>query len=508
LFGYVQDDHTNEEAVGGDVAVTKTELETSSAKLVARRQKGAGWIPDPIEVLRDGNGVYGLGLSDEYLAWAAVNHPNEENCRLILRPDRLSEECGRGQPVLQCLPQRGRLFRRSREARLRNSLFRLMHRSAGIDEGVLRPLNETLYGLIDQRTFFGLIVKATRTFNWLLGQALSSADPAALRVARRFPPSLRWKIYRTAARSSRMMQLAETFPLLALCISEDASCADERAKQDAARALVERGARLREVAAACGLPMGLRRIKPGAVHLLSGPLVTRPELLKHMPESLPKMRDWLRAVMAARDCDGDYVAWVARHDIRPHEIEDLWDWIMACMRQARIAAGQDRAERYDVPIERPFAPSMSLATARELSAEWHDAMLKRGHAETQPFPGPWFPAGPLVNGYEIVPITDSLDLHREGRAMHHCVGGYSNRVIDGRCYIYGVREGDERIATIEIVRDQDDRPRLGQVRGPCNASASKEVDRAIRRWLRSQKSELPPIPTSAADAGRGGEDRT
>jgi hypothetical protein len=474
------------------------------------------YIPDPVQLLCDEKGIYGIGLCEEYLAAdLPSNLPRREN-KLVLRPDRIEEACGVGRPVLQWLPQRGWLFGGSQEAELRDTMCAVMRHCAGItDED--RPLGDK------RRTFYGLEVKATRVFNWLYGQALTAADPEALRVARRFPPSLRWEIYSAAARSPRTRQLAETFPLLAYRITEQGVHNQERCtKQQEARALVEAGARLRDVATAANLPMELRRIKPGAVHLAlqsaARVLRDRPDLVAHMPKSLPKMRRWLRTVNDAYEAGGEgYAAWVARHaaDLDRQEIENLFDWVRACKRQADLRPDREivnwieqghmpahMAERmrqylptgaFDQEIERPFVPTMSLATVRDLSAEWHEALQKKEDAKAVPFPEPWFPAAPLVNGYEIVPITNSADLYREGKAMHHCVGSYGHMVMAGNTYIYGTREGDKRIATVEIVRADDNKPKLGQIRGPCNAPAPKEVVMATKRWLRSQKNELPAL---------------
>jgi hypothetical protein len=461
------------------------------------------YIPNPVELLRDDKGVYGIGLCQEYLAAdLPPNWPSQQN-RLVLRPDRVEEACGRWHPVLQWLPQRGLLFDRSQEAELRDTMCEVMRHCAGITDKD-RPLGDK------RRAFYGLRVKATRVFNWLYGQALTAADPEALRVARRFPPSMRWEIYSAAARSPHMRQLAETFPLLAYVILVQGICNEhERALKEEAAMLVERGARLRDVAATAGLPTALRRIKPGAVHLVStgtqettmalNLLCEHPKLLAHMPGPLPYMRRWLRAVQIAHQTGGgDYAAWVAKHatDLDQQQIEDLNDWIAACNRQADVRAEQQITDL----IDRPFVPTMSLATVRKLSAEWHEAIEKKEDGVARPFPPPWFPASPLVNGYDIVPITNSADLNREGRVMHNCVGSYSDPVTTGDCYIYGIREGDKRIATVEIARDQHDKPYLAQIRGPCNAPAPKAIVTAAERWLRSQKKELPPLPALQAAA--------
>jgi hypothetical protein len=142
-------------------------------------------------------------------------------------------------------------------------------------------------------------------------------------------------------------------------------------------------------------------------------------------------------------------------------------------------------------IERPFVPTMSLATVRRLCADWHEVLAKKEDSKAVPFPEPWFPSASLINGYQIVPIIDSAELYREGRAMHNCVGSYDQRVIEGSTYIYGIRDGDKRIATVEIKRSGD-KAEIGQMRALCNAPAPKEIVAAARRWLRAQKNELPP----------------
>src|SRR5262249_49785189 len=152
------------------------------------------------------------------------------------------------------------------------------------------------------------------------------------------------------------------------------------------------------------VPMVLRRIKPAAVRLVSGVLVDRPELLDHMPTPLPKMRYWLRAVRFAADAiDADYALWVARNYSKFNgyeEIEDLTDW--ALNSRARTQGG------------RPFVLSMSVRTVRELSVHWHEVVARKVDEKSRPFPEPWFPAGRLSSGQEIVPITNSADLYREG----------------------------------------------------------------------------------------------
>ena len=173
--------------------------------------------------------------------------------------------------------------------------------------------------------------------------------PAAFKAASRFAFPFRKDIYRASAMSQRALQLAEAFPVLALsvyCMSylfrdpfsafvEEQGIYDARRKE--ASALVERGARLRDVAAVMGVPMALRRVKPGAAHLVV--ICHNTEwVLSYMPDLLPRMRTWLRAVDHADLRAGpDFAEWTARHALHIPGTEkeifwflvDLADWVRA-----------------------------------------------------------------------------------------------------------------------------------------------------------------------------------
>ena len=164
-------------------------------------------------------------------------------------------------------------------------------------------------------------------------------------------------------------------------------------------------------------------------------------------------------------------------------ISDLADW----------ATASREAHRF---VVRPFSPDMSLRTVMRLSADWHEAVANNMDGPEHAFPDPWVPATQL-NGHDIVPITNSADLYREGAAMHHCVGTYADGVTSGYCYVYSVRHDGRRIATAQIVR-AGNRPALAQIRGPCNAPAPKEIVAAVRRWLRTS----PPVEAAARERRR------
>jgi PcfJ-like protein len=440
-------------------------------------------VPNPVALFRDDKGVYGIGLADEYLEARGTRHGT---LRLILRPDRVDEtEAHDRGPILQGLPPwhlRSR-FNKCHEGMLRGEMIAVMRQRAGIPEDFPSDVNPGPWNQQEQRfplrsspwplpahlrsQFFGLASTGTRMFNGMMAQVVASADPEALRVARRFALPVRWLMYKAVVRSHRLLQLAESFPFLAYHVF----CKLSGQERDQAIAMVEDGAKLRDVAQLCGLPMRLRKIKPGAANYAPTALINRPELLDRMPSLLPQQRRWLEDIPfdLLEHPDADYVAWVARNwaqfDGR-REIENIGDWA-----------------RSKYQMGRPFMPTMSVHTVRQLSAQWHEDVEQMKHGN-KPFPEPWFAAETLVSGEDMVPITNSKELTDEGRAMHNCVATYADKIIRGSVYIYSLRKGDQRIATIELRREASGRVVFGQIRGPCNAPV--KTSPGIFRWLASQ----------------------
>ena len=69
--------------------------------------------------------------------------------------------------------------------------------------------------------------------------------------------------------------------------------------------------------------------------------------------------------------------------------------------------------------------------------------------------------------------------------MHHCVATYADRVREGACYVFSVRQSGERVATVSLVRDGA-RVLIEQVRGPCNSTPTTAIMTAVRQWLRTR----------------------
>lgn len=351
--------------------------------------------------------------------------------------------------------------------------------------------------------YHGLRLSSLRIINKLIGEALQAADPDALRTARRFAFRYRERIYRACALSRRALQLAETFPVLACAIY----CHHERRNAEAV-IRVEQGARLREIAAIMDVPTFLRKVKPGAAHLVRHLECYREQacaygrgVRAYMPDALPHMRIWLRAVeYAYQRVNEEFAEWVAAHVMQipggANEkyavLSDLADWVRVGEKRPERNDGLELLAPYPLAPEqrlghqfivRPFDPSMSLRTVMKLSADWHEAVANNLDGPEYVFPAPWFPAT-TVNGIDIIPITNSADLYREGHNMHHCVGNYANRVQAGHYYVYSICRDGKHLASagLSLV---DGKVILDQLRGPCNASVPGQITSAVKRWVRN-----------------------
>ena len=133
---------------------------------------------------------------------------------------------------------------------------------------------------------------------------------------------------------------------------------------------------------------------------------------------------------------------------------------------------------------------MSLKTVTKLSSDWHEAIAAGMAGPDFEFPAPWCPVG-QSGGFNILPISNAGDLYLEGRAMHHCVGTYADRVHWGDVYIFSISKGQQRFATVEL-RRRGVGVEIGQIRGPCNSAVPKEVVRAVTSWLSSQREFVFP----------------
>jgi hypothetical protein len=344
--------------------------------------------------------------------------------------------------------------------------------------------------LRNRQIYHGLRLASLSIVNRLIGQAHEeAADKEALTLARRFLFKNRYSIYRATALSRRALQLTVAFPALSLAIFNDRSGRDESDRCNEAVQLIEAGAPMKTIADLMRVPIAFRKVKPGPADLVSLMRdVPDNQRLMHayMPASLPRMKLWLSCIREAEMTGPGFVEWVAKHALEiggtfeevRNFLVDLRDWVWAC------DPSNDGLTDGAQFVVRRFSPDMSLKTVTKLSGEWHKAVANDISGPNYEFPEPWCGAG-RSGEYEIVPITNSADLYREGYVMHHCVGARGSAVQAGYVYIYSIREGQKRVATLELLRNGDS-IEIGELRGSCNSQVSPKIRRAVKSWLRSQ----------------------
>jgi hypothetical protein len=309
-----------------------------------------------------------------------------------------------------------------------------------------------------------------------------AAEPDALKLARQFHPLVRENVYRAAAISKRASQIFDVFPLLGIAIycpyrKDEGDSWWNKASDGAA--MVERGAKLNQVAAFMDVPMWTRKLKPAVAHWYDN---VPNNLHCYLPEKTWEQRLWLRAIKSRGADNPDFAYWIARNVLNIGNriypvlglLSDMNDWVSEAKRERPRC------------ITRPFSPDMSLETVRNENELWHQAIANRKAAKSKyKIPAPWYPAG-QVNGYQIVPLVTAEELSKEGRAMHHCAGAYDYRVASGKCYLYSVRQGDKRVATVELVRDRGKVAPV-QIKAACNSEPPKDVKVAVRKWISELK---------------------
>jgi len=127
-----------------------------------------------------------------------------------------------------------------------------------------------------------------------------------------------------------------------------------------------------------------------------------------------------------------------------------------------------------------------IAMIRQME-EWHNKLRKDRGSSYHEWKGmydilPWS----YVEGkdtqkknWEIFEITNSKDLHEEGRLMHHCVASYVGSCKADRCSIFSLRCNEERCLTFEVIRPQNN---ISQMRGLQNRMAYPHERRIVYMW--------------------------
>lgn len=314
---------------------------------------------------------------------------------------------------------------------------------------------------------------------------LSEIDPAAsvqLAASSIYPNSGLHEVARSFADAHpRAVDYLSQAPVMALSI--DLKTQRHRMRswfQLRVTGVCERQGSLKQMMAEFRLPYPLRRIagsacEPRMVGVIAALARLDATVLgRVVPEGPSAQRRWLRELRE----------WNNRLRQRNRGSESL-AWAAEVLTGARLDKGEaaDLADFASSP-DSGFNPVWRLARAREEMRRWHGRLtverILRGSPVT-PDTVIDFGKHPDVsvhNGLEFVALRTPVSLAEEGAQMRHCVGTYVQDVIRGRCSIVGVRQGQTRVATIELVGGQ-----VLQIKGPCNATVSPAVLGAAREYV-------------------------
>ena len=83
---------------------------------------------------------------------------------------------------------------------------------------------------------------------------------------------------------------------------------------------------------------------------------------------------------------------------------------------------------------------------------------------------------------QIVCPKQANDLVDEGKALHHCVGGYIDSVAEGKCLIVFVRRVEEPKKPYVTVEVRDGK--IAQIHGDRNSKPTEEVQKFVDLWSR------------------------
>lgn len=136
--------------------------------------------------------------------------------------------------------------------------------------------------------------------------------------------------------------------------------------------------------------------------------------------------------------------------------------------------------RIDPTDNRPIIPSI-----KKLHTLHREAFLKYSDIERRRRDNLDFPTPPLTGTCDIEPILTTTELVTEGETQKNCVADYSERIFEGKTFIYRVLRPER--ATLSIVKDDAGNWQIGQLKCSSNTDVSPKTRMAVESWM----AELP-----------------
>lgn len=330
---------------------------------------------------------------------------------------------------------------------------------------------------------------------------VTEINPQTESVVQRFPVSVRREVRRLVRSSSRIADLAATFPGILYVLGARRGTLEARLN---AIALIESGAQLKFVARALDMPMWLRRLPPEAFEALP-PSVPKSEgfgrrIAARLPSHASESAFWLESVMfAERACHEDFAIWFAGQNVFASD-GDAEKLIAVVAAYAWYSGQPDTAAHKLIVV--PWRQEIAFDTALCAAKSW----FNRVRLVLQLTPGvvtdPWLKPG-IANGYTFEPLMDHSAILAEAHAMQNCADQYSDRIVRDKCRLYSVKRNGARLATLEVGPHQRETGVLAinQLKARHNMPASTDVWQAAYTWMANQPvlKRVPAISPAERD---------
>ncbi|MEQ8824685.1 MAG: PcfJ domain-containing protein [Filomicrobium sp.] len=169
------------------------------------------------------------------------------------------------------------------------------------------------------------------------------------------------------------------------------------------------------------------------------------------------------------------------------------DWIVrwAASNACHDVSAKDPTELIDFAYHNQanFDRRWNLTDAEAACARWHAELAEKSIknlysskqlSEVADY-GP-LPIEADINDHQFIALRTRLDIFEEGRAMHHCVSVYASNVFTGGCWLYSIKKGGARVATLEV-RTRHNGFELAQIKSHCNTCPPAITRRAAKKFL-------------------------
>lgn len=117
---------------------------------------------------------------------------------------------------------------------------------------------------------------------------------------------------------------------------------------------------------------------------------------------------------------------------------------------------------------------------------WHKDLQKargNGHKQWEPSGITDFlkeeKSGGSIGIWTVTEMTNSTELNKDSRSLHHCVSSYAFSCMQKRCTIFSIKFNNERVATIEVIPQSKS---IVQARQKYNAPLEPRTRQIMTEW--------------------------